>query len=120
MNNEYIITTNELANKGLILSDYALDDSFIPAIIQLGLDIVIDRICHLDDTLQFESDIEQKLDENPKLVEPFKKLQYRVIYNLIFQAEQSPVDSYVDSIISQQLRMGKINGFQKGLYYRHN
>ena len=120
MNSDYIITENELANKGLILSDYALDDTFIPAIIQLGLDIIIDRICFLDDSIQFESDIEEKFVKEPRLVEPFKKLQYRVIYNLIFQAEQSPVDLFVDSIITQQLRMGKINGFQKGLHYKNN
>lgn len=120
MNNDYIITENELANKGLNLSDYALDDSFIPAIIGLGLDIAIDRICALDDTKQFESDIEEAIDNNAKLIDPFKKLQYRIIYNLIFTAEESPIDWSIDTIITQQLRMGKINGFQKGLYYRHN
>lgn len=120
MNSDYVITENELANKGLILSDYALDDSFIPAIIGLGLDIAVDRICHLDDSIQFESDIEEKLDANEKLVAPFKKLQYRIIYNLVFTAEESPVDQFVDTIITQQLRMGKINGIQKGLFYKNN
>lgn len=117
---DYVITPNELANKGLNLSDYTLDDTYIPTIINLGLDICIDRICELDDTKQFESDIEEAIDNDERLLSPFKKLQYRVIYNLVFTTEDSPIDPFVDSIITQQLKMGKINGFQKGLYYRHN
>ena len=120
MNNAYVITPEELALKGLNLSDYVLDETYIPAIINLGLDISVDRICYLNDSFQFESDIEDAIGENLKLLDPFKKLQYRVIYNLIFQNEESPVDLFVDTIITQQLRWGKINGFQKGLYYRHN
>ena len=120
MNDTYVITQEELALKGLNLSDYVLDETFIPAIINLGLDICVDRICQLNDNFQYESDIEDSINENAKLLDPFKKLQYRVIYNLIFQNEESPVDLFVDSIICQQLRWGKINGFQKGLYYRHD
>ena len=120
MNNAYIITPEELALKGLNLSDYVLDETFISAIIGLGVDISVDRICQLNDNFQFESDIETAIEKEPKLLQPFKKLQYRVIYNLVFQNEESPVDLFVDSIITQQLRWGKINGFQKGLYYRHN
>ena len=120
MNSAYIITESELANKGLELSNYTIDDGFVPIIIQLGLDIAIDRICQLDDDLQFESDIEELINNDNRLIEPFKKLQYRIIYNLVFQNEQSPIDPFVDSIICQQLKMGKINGFQKGLWYRNN
>lgn len=120
MKEEYIITPNELANKGLNLSDYTLDDTFNNALIELGVDICVDRICELCDNIQYESDIEEKLDENDKLVNVFKKLQYRVIYNLLFTTEDSPIDQSIDSIIAHQLNIGKINGFQKGLYYRHN
>lgn len=120
MREEYIVTESELANKGLNLSDYTIDDTFINALIGLGLDICIDRICELCDNIQFEEDIEEKLDENEKLVNVFKKLQYRVIYNLIFTTEDSPIDQSIDSIIAHQLNIGKINGVQKGLYYRHN
>lgn len=133
MKEEYIITQEELALKGLQLSDYTIDDVFNNAIIELGLDICVDRICELCDNIRFESDIEEKFetiekDENnndvivvdEKLVKVFKKLQYRVIYNLIFTTEDSPIDQSIDSIISHQLNIGKINGFQKGLYYRHN
>ena len=120
MNNAYIITEQDLTERGLQLIDYALDGTYIPAIIQRGLDISVDRICELNDNFQFESDIENAINENPKLLAPFKKLQYQVIYNLIFMAEDNPVDLSVDTIITQQLRWGKINGFQKGLYYRHN
>ena len=120
MKKEYVITTEELAEKGLNLHDYASDESYIPAIINVGLDIAVDRICELNDNFQYESDIETDIDKNPKKVAPFKKLQYRIIYNLIFQAETGPTDQFVDTIIAQQLRWGKINGFQKGLFYRYN
>ena len=120
MKNEYKITPQELAERGLNISEYAYDGTFIPAIIQRGVDISIDRICELNDNFQYESDIETAIDDNPKLLLPFKKLQYQVIYNLIFMAEDNPIDLSVDTIITQQLRWGKINGFQKGLYYRHN
>lgn len=120
MNNAYIITPEELALKGLNLSEYVLDETFIPAIIYLGLDICVDRICELCDNIQFESDIETKLQDNPKLVDPFKKLQYRVIYRLVFMNEESPVDIFVDSIIAKQLNMGKLNAVQKGLRYKND
>ena len=62
---------------------------------------------------------ENALDENPELVDTFKKLQYNVIYNLIFTATDDPVDIYVDTIIVHELGWGKINGFQKGIYYKN-
>lgn len=120
MKEQYIITQSELREKGLNLSDYALDETYIPALIDLGVSICIDRICELCDNIQFEEDIEEKIDENLKLVNVFKKLQYRIIYNLIFTTEDNPVDQSIDSIIAHQLNIGKINGFQKGLYYKHN
>ena len=120
MNENYIVTNEYLSQRGLNLNDYAIDGTMINAIINLGLDLLVTRICYLNDSFQFESDIEDAISENLKLLDPFKKLQYRVIYNLIFQNEESPVDLFVDTIITQQLRWGKINGFQKGLYYRHN
>ena len=112
VNNEY------LAERGLDLNDYALDGTFINAIINLGLDICVSRICFLDDTIKGESNIETILDENLDKLPAFYKLQYRVIYNLIFQNETTPTDQLVDAIIVQELGWGKINGFQKGRFYR--
>lgn len=125
MNNEYIITDYELQQKGLNLSDYALDETMIPAIINNGLDIAVSRCCYLNDSLYGEEGLaeylasnDEKLSSSSK-VSAFKKLQYRIIYNLIFQAEESPVDLYVDTIIVHELKCGKINGFQKGLWYKN-
>ena len=121
MKSEYIITEQELAEKGLNLNDYLLDGALIPAIINIALDtIIVPRICHLDDSINYEEDIELRLDKEPQKVKPFKTLQYAVIYRLIFMAETGPVDLYVDTIIVNQLKWGKINGFQKGLYYKTN
>ena len=120
MKQEYIITKEELADRGLELSDYALDETLIPAIINRGLDIAITRCAYNYDNIETEEDLEKALDENPNKVGAFKKLQYNVIYNLIFTATDDPVDVYVDTIIAHELNLGKINGIQKGLYYKHN
>ena len=118
MKQEYKVTNEYLTNKGLNLNDYALDGTLIPAIINVGLDILVTRICHLDDNLNSESDVEKELDSHPEKLDTFFKAQYRVIYNLIFQAETQPTDNFVDSIIAHELGWGKINGFQKGIYYK--
>ena len=120
MKEEYIINNGELQQKGLDLNDYALEGTLIPAIINDALDICVSRICFLDDSKCCEEDIEEALDKDAKKIKPFKKLQFRVIYNLIFIAEDNPVDLYVDTIITHELKWGKINGFQKGLHYKNN
>ena len=120
MNEQYVITNEEMQQRGLNLGDYALDETFIPAIIYNALDIAISRICFLNDAFYSEEDIEEALEENTKKIPAFKKLQFRIIYNLIFMAEDNPVDLYVDTIISHELKWGKINGFQKGLHYKNN
>ena len=123
MKQEYIVDNAYLRNRGLDLNDYALDGTSILAIITDGLDILIPRICKLDDNIKSESSIETYLSEDDEQrtkedkQNAFKKAQYRVIYNLIFQAETSPKDDMLDDIIVFELGLGKINGFQKG-YYR--
>ena len=120
MKREYIITNQELAEKGLDLNDYALTGDLIPAIIGRGLDICISRCCYLNDSFKNgEDSVEEELDKNPQKVKAFKKLQYNVVYNLIFTATDDPVDLYIDTIIVHELKWGKINGFQKGLWYKN-
>ena len=120
MNEKYIVSDEYLKEHGLDLNDYALDGTLIPAIKNIGLELLIDRICYNDDTLKGEDDIEKDLDENPKKVKAFYKAQYRVIYNLIFQNETSPIDQFLDYIIVFQLGWGKINSIQKGIYFKQN
>lgn len=120
MKQEYIITEQELAEKGLNLNDYALDGTYVPVLINRALDICITRICYLNDSFLGESSVEKALDENQDLISAFKKLQYNILWNLIFTATDDPVDNYIDTIIVHELGWGKINGIQKGLYYRHN
>lgn len=121
MDSKYVITNDDLKNKGLDLNDYALDGTLIQGIIEQALDIVvIPRILYLCDNLHSESDIENALENKEDKIKAFKKLQYLAIYNMIFQAETSPIDIYFDTIISHELNIGRINSVQKGLYYRHN
>ena len=120
MKKEYVVDNEYLAQRGLDLNDYALDGTLINAIINNGLDLLITRICYLDDDKNSEEDIEIYLDKNPKKINSFFKAQYRVIYNMIFQNETSPTDPFLDNIISHELGLGKINGWQKGIYYKHD
>lgn len=119
MKDEYIVTNEYLSQRGLDLNDYMLEGTLIPAFIQLGLDLLVTRICYLDDNLKGEQDIELALDQDQSKLGAFLKAQYRVLYNLIFQNETSPTDAFIDNIISHELCWGKINGWQKGIYYKH-
>ena len=119
MKKDYVITEQELVERGIELRELVADESYIPAIITRTLDICVTRICYLnDDFNKGELSIEEALDKEPYKVKTFKKLQYQVLYNLIFAAEDSPTDLYVDSIISHELCWAKINGFQKGIYHK--
>lgn len=120
MKQEYIITNEELSYRGLDLNDYALDGTYINAIIMKGLDICIDRCCYLNDNFMGEKSVEEDLDKHPEKVDEFKGLQYKVIYNLMFTAEDNPIDLSIDTHIVHRLGWGKINGFQKGLWYKNN
>lgn len=120
MNEKYIVDDEYLKERGLELNQYALDGTLIPAIKNIALDLLIDRICYNDDTIKGEDDIEKELEKNPSKLKPFYKAQYRVIYNLIFQNETSPTDQFLDYIIVFQLGWGKINNIQKGIYFKQN
>lgn len=120
MKENYVVTNEYLRERGLDLNDYALDGTYINAIIQLALDLLITRISYLDDNKTGEKSIELALDNEPQKLDAFLKAQYRVIYNLIFQNETSPVDPFIDNIICHELGWGKINGWQKGIYYKHD
>ena len=118
MKKEYVITNDELAEKGLDLNDYALTGDLIPALINRAKDISVTRCCFLNDSFKGEQSIVEELDNHPDKVETFKKLQFNILWNLIFTAEDSPIDLYIDTIIVHELGWGKINGFQKGVYYK--
>lgn len=116
MKKDYIITNEDLAQKGLVLSEYALDGSMVEPIINIALDLTITSILRLNDDFKYEDDIEKELDKEPRLVSAFKKLQYQVIYNLIFLGDIDPINNIVERIIACDLRWCKINGWQKQLY----
>lgn len=120
MNEKYIVTNDYLSQKGLDLNDYALEGTLIPAILNIGLDLLVTRICYLNDSITGEHDIETLLGNDQNKINTFFKAQYRVIYNLIFQNETSPVDPFIDNIIVHELGWGKINGWQKGIYFKQN
>lgn len=119
MKNEYIITNDELLNDfGFDLSAYALDTTFVPMIIKIALGKAISRILHYNDNFKYEADIEKALDNEPLLLPAFKKLQFQIVYNLVFLGDNDPIDMVVDEIICSDLRWGKINGWQKNIFVR--
>lgn len=120
MNEKYVVKNEYLSQRGLNLNDYALEGTLIPAIINIGLDLLVTRICYLNDDIKGELDIEKILGNDEQKINTFFKAQYRIIYNLIFQNETSPVDPFIDNIIAHELEMAKINGFQKGIYFKQN
>lgn len=116
---EYIITNDELTSDyGVDLSNYALDTSMIPMIIRIAFGKAVTRVLYFNDTFKYEEDIEKALDSKPQLVSAFKKLQFQVVYNLIFLGDNDPLDKQVDDIICSDLRWGKINGYQKHVFTR--
>lgn len=117
MKQEYIITNEELAQKGLDLNNYATSGVEIPAIINRALEIAVSRISDLCDNIKGDYGVEKFLDEHTEKVRDFKKLQYNILWNAVFTGEKSPVDRYIDVIITHEMECGKINGIQKGLYY---
>lgn len=124
MKENYLIDEQYLSSKGLNLEDYLVDGTLAYAIINIGLDLLIDRMCQIGNQFHSEHDIEEYLEKNDERTpqekqDAFFKAQYRIIYNLVFTAETNPVDQYVDGILVYQLGC-KIHGFQKGLYYKVN
>ena len=120
MKSNYIITNTECAERGLDLNDYAIEGTYVPALIHRALDIAITRCCYNYDEINGEEDLELALDKKPQKVGSFKKLQFQILWNLIFTATDDPVDVYIDTIIAHELNLGKINGVQKGIYYKHD
>ena len=117
MKKEYIITNEELyENEGINLEEYCSDSSYIMSVKKKALNIAVTRICKLCDNINDELDIEDALERNERKVPVFKKLQGAIIYNLIFTAESSPTEGYIDDIISYELDLGKVNGIQKGIH----
>lgn len=125
MRKEFIVTNEYLTEKGLDLNEYALEGTLVNAIIQRGLTLLVNRMCQIGDEFHTEKEIEMYLSHDDLVrtsdekVSAFYEAQYQVLYNLIFQNETNPVDQYVDGILVYQLGC-KINGFQKGLYYKNN
>ena len=125
MEQKYKVDNKYLAQMGLDLNEYALDGTFIPAIINKGYGILINRMCQIGDQFNSEQKIVTYLENSDsertseEKISAFKDAQYNVIYNLVFQNETNPVDRYVDGILAFQLGC-KINGFQKGIYYKTN
>ena len=126
MKTEYIVTNDYLQQTyNLNLNDYCLEGCTQP-VINKALFILIRRICKLNDDIKSESAIENYLStsDSERTAEDkknaFINAQYEIIDSLIFRNENDPQDDGLDDIIVFQLGLGKINGFQKGIYRKQS
>lgn len=116
MDKKYLITNDELKIKALDLNDYAVDESYVDAIIINANELLNTRIKKLNDNIKSDSDISTFLGNDAEKIKNYKKAQFRVIYNLVFLGDNDPLDQQVNDIIVYDLGLGKINGFQKGWF----
>ena len=75
MNENYIVTNDYLAQNGLDLNEYALEGVFISPIIQLGLDILVNRMCLIGDQFHSEQDIEDYLGHDDEVRTSVQKIE---------------------------------------------
>lgn len=117
MPNKYIITYDELINDYQFnLGTYVTDVMFVNTVIKQAYERCVTAILHFNDNLKGRNALFEKIDNNEDLVYGFKKLQFQVIYNMCFLGDSDPIDTYCEEIICFDMNMGKINGFQKGIY----
>ena len=124
MNVNYVITNDYLKeNYGLDLNDYALEGDLIPAIINIALDKATTIFCEYNDNIKSSRALENYLGQDDSYYtaeekqEAFKKLQYEIVYRLIFESGLDIKDEWLISILAKQLGC-KINGFQKGIFQK--
>lgn len=116
MKTDYIITIDEVNQRGLLLQNYLTDSNLSSVFINIALGKVITRVLFFNDNFKYEKDIEKALDNDQDLLPAFKKLQFQAIYNLTFLGDENPMNADVDDIICSDLRWGKINGYQKHIW----
>lgn len=114
MKEQYLITEEELNEKGLVIREYALDESYIHSIILQANDLLNTFVLKHNHDFEGEEDIVADLVAHPQKISSYKKAQHRLIYNMIFLGDNDPLDKIVSDIIIYDLRWGKLNGFQKG------
>ena len=124
MNTNYVITNEYLKeNYGLDLNDYALEGDLVPLIINIALDKAVDIFCEYNDNIKGARQLNDYLGLDDEYLlasdkqEAFKKLQYQIVYRLIFESGLDIKDEWLISLLAKQLGC-KINGFQKGIFQK--
>lgn len=115
---DYIITNEELkGNYGVDLNDFVIDSSHIPPFINSIYEELITRIFNLNHDLKTEQDILDFLGQDEFKIKSFKKAQKVAIINtLIVGADENPFNNEVDAVLAGDLRIIKLNGYQKSIW----
>ena len=108
----YRITEKELKEYvGIDLEEDLVDTTKKPFILNIAFEYVVKEIFSLNDNIKSRQEIEASLDSEEKIY-VFKWCQAKVISNLFSYKNVIIDDTIIDSI-RFELKLSKINGFQK-------
>lgn len=115
---DYMIKENDLLDFGIVAKDYLKDTSF-GALANHAFELLITRIFDLNPDIDTEEDIFNKIFNASfsasKLVDrerSFRYAQTLIISNML-TLDENPITEEVDSVITNRLKLKKLNGFQK-------
>lgn len=115
---DYILTEEDLQQFGIVPKDYLEDDS-VGALLNTAFEALITRIFDLNPNIDTEQDIHNIIFDDTfsatKLADrerSFKYAQTLIVFNLL-NLDENPITQEVDSVISNRLKLKKVNGFQK-------
>jgi hypothetical protein len=115
---DYVVTEQDLQDFGIVPKDY-LKDSSVGALLNTAFEQLITRIFDLNHEIDTEEDIYDRLFDvaysDDKLADrqrSFRYAQTLVVFNLL-NLDENPITAEVDSVITNRLKLKKLNGFQK-------
>jgi hypothetical protein len=115
---DYVITETDLQEFGVIAKDY-LEDSAVGALLNTAFEQLVTRIFDLNPDIDTEQDIYDFVfdatftaDKIADRERSFKYAQTLIVFNLL-NIDDNPITAEVDSVISNRLKLKKVNGFQK-------
>jgi hypothetical protein len=119
---DYVVTEQDLQDFGIVPKDY-LKDSSVGALLNTAFEQLITRIFDLNHDIDTEEDIYNRLIKDSEGVafvagkitdreRSFRYAQVLVVFNLL-NLDENPITAEVDSVITNRLKLKKLNGFQK-------
>jgi hypothetical protein len=115
---DYIVTEEDLIAFGIVPKEY-VDDSAIGALLNTAFEQLLTRIFDMNPNIDTEQDIynllfsaDYSVDKLADRERSFKYAQTLIVFNLL-NLDENPISQEVDSVISNRLKLKKVNGYQK-------